>query len=335
MITITLAVPAYGRPSELHLLLQSVIRQTEAPEELLICEDRSPQGKEVRAVFESYRQRLEDKGIRAVYQDNSVNLGYDGNLRHVISQATSTHVMLLGNDDALLPDAIASARAYVDAHDVNAVSRAFARFTNDPQMPVGYSKFYAQDHIFTQNNSQSGVAFRLCAFFGGLIFKKSWADALATDKYDGTLYYQAYLFFHAFLQSGIGYIAKPIVGARVGNVPLFGAAQSESSEHTQGRYTAVSRGAMWRSILRIAQEVGDQYGVDILSSVRYELTTRMSFHLFEMFALKSRQEQKDLRLQLLELGLYDHWLPKCFYYLNRLFGKKATLVYALARRIVQ
>jgi abequosyltransferase len=211
MITITLAVPAYGRPSELHLLLQSVIKQTDAPEELLICEDESPQRQEVKAVFESYRQRLEEKGIRAIYRDNPVNLGYDGNLRHVISQATSTHVMLLGNDDALLPEAIASAKAYLAVHDVNAVSRAFARFTSDPQMPVGYSKFYAHDHIFTQNNSRSGCAFRLCAFFGGLIFKKSWADALAISTMERCITKPTY-FFMLFCSQELGILQNRLSG---------------------------------------------------------------------------------------------------------------------------
>jgi abequosyltransferase len=333
--SITLGVPAYGRPKDLHDLLRSVLQQTETPNEFLLCEDGSPQRAEVRLVMEQYSVDLQAKGIKVIYRENPINLGYDGNVRNVIAQSNSEYVMLLGNDDVLLPDAIKSAKIFLNKTRINAVSRAFCRFSESPENVLGYSRFHDKEHVFQMGNSNAGIAFRLSAFFGGIIFNKKWADNLATDKYDGTLFYQSYLFFHAFLQSGIGYIHTPIVGARVGNPPLFGSAKSEESVHVQGRYTAASRADMWRSVIRIAADIGEIYKQDIEISVRRELEVRMSFHLFEMFASKPLFELRALRAELQALGLYDHPLPQAFYWVNRILGKHSKLVYFVARRLVQ
>lgn len=334
-ISITLGVPAYGRPKDLHDLLRSVLQQTEVPNELLLCEDGSPQRAEVKKVMAQYDSALIAKGINVIYRENLVNLGYDGNVRNVIAQSNSDYVMLLGNDDVLLPDAIKLAKKYLGKTQLNAVSRSFYRFSESPKNILGQSKFYNKEHVFKIENSNAGMAFRLSAFFGGIIFNKKWADDLATEKFDGSLYYQSYLFFHAFLQSGIGYIHTPIVAARVGNPPLFGSAKSEETIHTQGRYTASSRADMWRSVIKIAVDVGDAYKKNIETSVRRELEVRMSFHLFEMFASKSLFELRALRAELESLGLYNHPLPQLFYWVNRIFGRHSKFFYFAARRLSQ
>jgi abequosyltransferase len=335
-ITLTVAVPAYGRPKELHTLLESILAQTEPPEALLICEDGSKQREQVRAVYEKYVGRFQAAKIDTVFLENATNLGYDGNVREVINLSSTSHVMLIGNDDALLPNAVALTKAYFAEHQIVALSRSFLRFVNDPSQKLGYSYFHDRDHIFTPENSSAGIAFRVCAFFGGIAFDRQWAVAQNTTRYDGTLFYQVYLFLKAFLYSGIGYIHTPIVAARAGNMPLFGAADSEKGIHQPGKYTPAARGDMWRSVLIIAQDIADEARApQIYAQVHHELTTRMSFHLFEMFAGGDIAQLKALRTELQKLGLFDHFLPKAFYAINRCLGRFSPWVYVLARKLVQ
>jgi hypothetical protein len=92
---------------------------------------------------------------------------------------------------------------------------------------------------------------------------------------------------------------------------------------------------MWESILRIAQDTERKTGVPIFEAVRHELSGRMSFHVFEMFAGRDRDELVRLKSELIRLKLYGHWLPKCLYLVNYALGNNSIYLYSLARKVIQ
>lgn len=334
--TIAVCIPAYGRPDEFALLLQSIVLQTVLPDEVIVCEDGSEERLQLKELFNTFAKNLpKDSKCHIRFIENPMNMGYDGNLRTLIAHANSDYIFFIGNDDYILVDGIANSLAFLVQHPVLAASRSFARFNTDPHKPIGYSRLWREDLVHDKNSATAGMMLRIGGFFGGLIFNREWAQSMATARYDGTLYYQIYLLLHASTRGSIGYISIPTVAARADNAPLFGSASAEKGSFVPGRYTVQARGKMWESILQITADCEQQTGQPMLESMRQELAGRMSFHVFEMFAGRPTSELKALRQELERLGLFNHRIAKTCYLLNRSCGRHARGAYTFARWLLQ
>jgi Glycosyl transferase family 2 len=331
---LTIAVPVYSRPDELRQLLNSIAGMAVLPGEVLLCEDQSPERQLISRIAFEWKHIFASKGCVLRYVENDENLGYDGNVRNLFVRATRTWVMLLGNDDAMLPDAVPAMQRFITAnHGIRLISRTFVRFSMDIRNVVGITKLSDCDHVYTKENASPGMILRLCGFVGGLIVNREWACSAATDKYDGTLYYQMYLAAEAFCMNGIGYIATPLVGSRAGNPPLFGSAPSEQDAHVPGAYSAKARAAMWSGILRICCDVERRTSVPMSRSVRRELSGRQSFHVFELVAVQGRRETIALIHEFSQLGLMGHPLPWIISGLGLLMGRRIRYFFGAVRAV--
>jgi abequosyltransferase len=333
--TVSVCIPSYGRVEEFTPLLNSLLAQEIMPLEIIVCEDNSPEREKLRNIASIYSPLFAQKFCPLRFEENTVNLGYDGNIRRLISLANGDYVFFIGNDDFVLSNGIKIAQDYVTKHTVLAASRSFARFEKDPSRPVGYSRVFKHDIKLNKDTHGAGWVIRVGGFFGGLIFQRQWAEKLATNQFDGTLFYQIYLLMHAYAEGFIGYMASPTVAARAGNNPLFGNASAEQGSFVPGRYTAIARKKMWQSILEITASVEKKTGVPMAASVKNELAGRMSFHVFEMFAGRDKYEQQELREALRSIGLYNHILPKLLYINNTYLGSLSKWSYFLIRRFIQ
>lgn len=331
-----IAVPLYSRPQELRELLQSIDELRLLPAEVVLCEDNSDERPLLREIASEWEPALRQKGCCLRYIENERNLGYDANVRKLFEVATTDWVMLLGNDDVVLPDAVFRLRAFVSAHPgIRVISRSFFRFSAHPGAIAGLSSQSRSDRVYGKNNADPGMIIRLCGFVGGLLIDRKWALQAATSAYDGTLYYQIYLGALAFTGGGIGYASEPTVGARINGRPLFGAAPSERSVHVPGSYTPRGRAAMWRGILRICADIERATSVPLLSGVRKELAGRQSFHVLEMTAVKGRRETIAMVGELRRIGLMRHPLPWCIFALILMLGRHSRLFFGATRASLQ
>lgn len=331
----TIAIPAYGRPNEFQELLQSIYDMNTLPEEVLICEDFSKERDEIQKLAKRFQVLFNQKNVRLNYIENEVNLGYDANIRKLINIALCQWVILIGNDDLFLKDGLQQIAAFCEKHkDVNVISRPFIRFDLDINKPIGISRIFNQETILKAGDSPKFI-FRSCGFVGGLVINAPWAKELATNKYDGTLYYQIYLAAHAFCANGIGYLAFPSVGGRAGNPPLFGESAKDGIVHTPGAYSAKGRASMWKGVLAIGTDVGKLYHINLVDDLRRELMIRQAFHVFEMNVGVDKYILRELKQELKSLNLFHHWIPKLLFYSNFILGKYAYYIYFLIRKIAQ
>lgn len=331
----SIAIPAYGRPNEFEELLGSIYEMDMMPDEVIICEDFSRERDEIRFIAEKYLTIFKSKNVTLSYIENQQNLGYDANIRKLIDLASGKWVILIGNDDLFLRNGLTEIDAFCKRNEsIAMISRPFIRFEKDINKPLGISRILQNETIIDKKDSAK-LIFRMCGFVGGLVINKEWAKNLATDKYDGTLFYQIYLAAHAFCTTGIGYLANPSVGGRAGNPPLFGNSEKHGNVHVPGSYSAKGRALMWKGVLDIGKDVGDHYNIKLHEELQRELMVRQSFHVFEMNVGVTKQTLKELRSELRELNLFDHWIPKTLYFLNNNFGKNAYYVYYLTRKIMQ
>jgi len=335
-VTLSVAVPSFSRPRDLDYLLETIHDGTDFPDEVVICDDNSPDQAEIRLIIDKWRAAFERSSSALRYVQNEVNLGYDRNLQKLIRECTSDYVVFIGNDDAFTSAGIKCIYDGIAANPgLKAFSRSFVKFSDSLATSSGVSRFASQDCIFTTANSRPRMYLRLCAYFGGLIFNRAWALGKERDSYNGTLYYQLYLFGCAYLETGVGYIYEPVVGARTDGVPLFGVASTEAATHQPGGYSAKARGKMWSDILRIARDIDRAYEAHSYEDIHYELKTRLSFHVFESYTHKSIQDLLALVKELNRLGLMSHPVPIVLFLTVLVLRKWSALVFGLSRRIYQ
>lgn len=331
----SIAIPAYGRPREFEELLTSILDSSIFPDEVIACEDFSPERSDITKVALRWTPLLESKGIKFSYIENDRNLGYDGNVRKLIESAAYKWVILMGDDDVILKDGLSIIKEFcLKNPNVSMISRPFLRFVDSINHPLGVSKVIDHETIVQYGGKfPSGFIFRTCGFVGGLVINKIWASQYHTSKFDGSLFYQIFLGAHAYCTNGIGYLASPSVGARTDNPPLFGNAGAE--DHIPGSYSAKGRARMWKGVLTIADAVGKDYGIDLKEGLSRELMVRQAFHVFEMNSKASKVELMDLKNELIKLNLYNHWFPKTLYTINITFGKYSKLFYTALRKVMQ
>lgn len=337
-VSITIGIPSYGRPNDLKYLLKSIYELAHYPDEILVVDDNSPNGAEIVDVVNVWQDLFHKKNINFVFHSNESNLGYDKNLKKIINLSSSEYVVFIGNDDIFLPNGIKYLRNFLVRNpNLLACSRSFVRFSESlgKIKILGISKFSVESKIFRPKYDIPSIYFRSTAFFGGLTFKKSWAQSKAIGDFDGTLYYQVYLAACAFYEGGIGYVSEPMVGARVGGVPLFGSAKVESHVHRPGEYTPTARATMWKNILSISKFIDNEYLVNSYPSIKSELKVRMSFHVFEGYANRSITDLIRLIKELHRLKLMSHPVPIALALVVLLSRSKSRFLFQIARMIYQ
>ncbi|WP_421184642.1 glycosyltransferase [Aeromonas enteropelogenes] len=333
--SICVVIPAYNRTEELSELLDSVLLQIILPDNVLICEDCSPEREKIIELYNSYSKRFEEKGIGLRLNLNSTNLGYDKNVRKCLHEASADWAIIMGNDDILLPNCIGTVKKFIEKNNVKFISRTFLRFVDSIDEPKGISSLFNQDVIISPETYSPKYIFRSAGFVGGLVINLDFAKKYETDKYDGSLYYQIYLAALAYLEGGIGYISTPIIGGRADNPPMFGQSEDDKEFHVPGSYSAKGRARMWQGVLDIAKEIDDSRGVNLTTEIKRELRVRQSFHVFEMNAGQPYVVLKELKSELSRLDLFNHPLPIGLYLFNIIFGRKSRFGYSIMRRILQ
>ena len=343
MPTITLAIPSYNRPVETAFLLDSILAADTFPDEVLLCEDCSPERPAIREMAAGYADRFLASGISLVYHENERNLGYDKNLKNLIRRASGEWVLMMGNDDRLLKPGVGPIRDFLRSRSgVRFLSCAYEQFDGTSGRPLHVQRYFPED---TVEKCRPAYVFKLASFISGVCAQREWALGLETDRFDGGLFYQVYLSASAYSGAGIGYVATPVVGGRRGGKPLFGAAASEKGMHSPGRIAAKSRTAMYASVLAIAQFIDEKVkdevsptgesepGPGIAEGIRRELDSKQIFHVYEDFVGRPKSEVRDLYRHLRCLGLGKSLLHRLMFATAYFGGPAAPLLFRAARKL--
>ena len=245
---VTVCVPSYNRSEYLKELLESVNAQTEEAFELLICEDQSPEREQIHTILTEFRIR---DGIRLKVKWNHINLGYDGNIRNCIAEASGRYCLFLGNDDILAKNAVQRISDVVRNNDgLGIVLRDYAWFKDDFRLPVNIVRYGKTDAIFS-GRAALKLGVRRAGVISGFVAHTESANAVSTDIYDGTLYYQIYLACAILRHSKLYYIHDVLTYSRMDVPPDFGDSVAERDTYTPGAYTAQARYKMLTGVYDI------------------------------------------------------------------------------------
>jgi glycosyltransferase involved in cell wall biosynthesis len=96
---VSVVIPAFNSPEYTRKTIDSVMRQTHRPIEVILSDDNSPLNLKEIADTASSKCGL---GFEIKYFRQNVNLNYYWNLQFVLSKAAGTYIMLLDHDDWLV-----------------------------------------------------------------------------------------------------------------------------------------------------------------------------------------------------------------------------------------
>jgi GT2 family glycosyltransferase len=98
---VTVAIPTYQRLNYLKAAVESAMLQTYENVEILIGQDPTPLGLDPEIL--DWCQTLTENHLQVRYQSNHCNLGLAGNWNALADGASGDYIIIIGDDDILLP----------------------------------------------------------------------------------------------------------------------------------------------------------------------------------------------------------------------------------------
>lgn len=233
MTLLSVCIPAYNRPRELSLLLDSILEQDFSDYEVVVSDDNSPKAAEIASVVEEHIRRHPERRIH--YSKNEHNLGYDGHLRAILHKAGGRYCVYMGDDDLLAPGALRKiARAVTENPNIGVVLRSWA-FVNQTTNEVTHTyRYFDSDRFFPAGADTIATFFRRSLFISGVVVHREASIRLATDQFDGTLLYQLHLVANLLAQMNGFYITDVLALNRTSGVHFFGTSEKEKSRFAPG-----------------------------------------------------------------------------------------------------
>jgi glycosyltransferase involved in cell wall biosynthesis len=298
---ITVGIPAYNRATLLPVLLDSIFSQSGTDFEILICEDASPQREEIREVVRQYATKY--PGVVSYYE-NSVNLGYDGNLRRLVALAKGDYVLFMGNDDLLADGALRAVANAVAVHpNVGVVLRSYDSFFDDPDVPVQTFRYFDKERFFPAGKETIVTFFRRCVFISGMVIRRDHALKESTDRFDGTLLYQQHLVGQVLARENGVYLPQILSHHRLGGTPDFGNSAAEKGRFVPQEQTPESSVHFMRGMLQIAGDLERTLGLPVFRPILRDIGN-YAYPILSIQAGRTRGVFLRYAIALARLGLW-------------------------------
>ena len=263
---LSVCIPAYNRASLLPALLDSIIAQDFTNWECVISEDVSRERPEIRAIAAEYAERTNGK-VR--YFENANTLGYDGNFRKLVELSRGEFVFFMGNDDLVCPGAFSAVAESLARHPrTGVILRAYAFFRGTPDNIIQINRYYPAECTFAAGEHAVVACYRRIVSMSGLVLHRDSAHAVATDRWDGSLFYQHWLAANILCDRDALYIPTLLALFRKDGVPEFGNAKAERGKFTPGIQPPDTDIRMIRSLFAIADAAAAERGVPFATAVR-------------------------------------------------------------------
>lgn len=268
-ILLTICIPAYNRASLLAPLLDSILNQNFDDFNILICEDGSPERAAIAGVVDAFH--LRNPG-RIQYEENSTNLGYDGNIRQLVERAKGQYCVFMGNDDLMCAGALAAIAAALHRQpECGVVVRSYATFDVNPEQFNQVYRYFPDEHVLPAGAQAIFTAYRRSVVIPGMVINRDAALAVATDRFDGTLLYQLYLVGMILAKRSVIFVPQIIALRRDGTPPDFGNSATEQGKFVPHDQTPGSSIHFMQGMLTIAKYVEDATQLNVFEAIRSDI----------------------------------------------------------------
>lgn len=215
---LTIAIPTYNRPAYLSLCIEQIISQLSTEKEYVeiyvsdnSCDDESF------SVIEKFR----NKGFEIKYEKNENDIGADANIAQCFNRATGKYVLILGDDDLLLSDAIDEILHRIRRAEYGIIFMQPYGY-NDDYIKEKPARFLDSDIEYLDKNKFLIKIANHCTFISANIINKSIIPHVDTNQYTWSKLVQTYLILEAMIASDKNlYMRKYLVACKRNNSGEF------------------------------------------------------------------------------------------------------------------
>jgi len=268
IIVLTIGIASYNRPKELERCLESIKSSCQTCVEILICEDKSPRRTEIEKVVNDFCTRNPD--LNVVLQLNEENIGYDRNIKKIITMARGDWVMLMSDDDKLYPEAIDATLKVISEKSPAIIYSPFY------QMDLSqYKRRYDSSFVIDPGERYISKHVYDSILFSGLTFKKECVNGLDAEPFHNKYYFQVYMFIYTVMNYG-GYYMNTLTVEAVGDGEN-GYGKSDSSEKNPllaDRNSVFSELEFHKGLIWTIKKFDSDYGKHVFQSFEKEYNLR-------------------------------------------------------------
>ncbi len=257
----SVCIPAYNRAAYLPRLLDSILAQDFEDFEILICEDNSAERTTIKEISERYTAANPGR-IR--FHENDTNLGYDANIRNLVSRAVGKFCFFMGNDDVMCPGALSTVADVIARNpDVGFVLKSYLFSDASAGHASQEVRYFQEETRFAKGREAVTICFRRSGVIAGYIIRTDPAREAETNRYDGTLFYQMHLTSQVLAKWPAVSTPKVLVQCGGDEPPEFGNSETEQGKYTPGGYTPQARLNMVGGALRIIRDMDAELAQDV------------------------------------------------------------------------
>lgn len=195
---LTIAIPTFNRKEKLEKSLEYILKETVGKNvEILVSDNASTDE------TEKYMNNISNKFSQISYYRRNENGGFDVNFLNCFEKAKGEYVMLIGDDDILLPGSIESILQCISKNPV-AIYLNTSRLIS--RNPIKYTdlKIEKQNNIEYDDKNmflkQMGIH---CTFISALVFNAHFLKNIPNkERFFGTNIIQSYLLFEMLKSEG-------------------------------------------------------------------------------------------------------------------------------------
>lgn len=225
---ISICIPTYNRPEELKRTLESIDTTKYDDVNIVISENCSAKQAETREVVKNY---MANSKYEVHYFENEKNIGYDKNIRALISRATGRFCMFFSDDDIFMPNAMDDYVEFIRAHkECGFILRSYRFISSDGSEQD--CRYYSSDKEFPAGRDTSIELFDKGVFISGVTIRRECAANYVTEELDGSLLYQIYLVAEVCREYPAAY-SRILISQALPGIHYFGEGNKEA-EYTSG-----------------------------------------------------------------------------------------------------
>jgi len=291
---ISIAIPSYNRPLELYRFLVSIDSTQSEKIEIIICEDKSPKRDEINSEVMKF---ISQTNYKVKYFENEINLGYDKNLKELISKSSGDFIVFMGDDDTFIPNALDRLITFLDSNrSLGYVLKSHQHIFKDGR--IEKFRYFDGNQFFSAGEKTYIELFRKSVFISGFTINRKYIQNLLIDDFDGTLLFQLYLLAEVAMGYECAYFDTPLTQALEEGVPFFGNSESEKGLYTPGTITIENSLNFLKGFFKITGYIDAKYHLSSTDKIK----TDMSKYFYPSLAIQREKGLKEFFRYIKELN---------------------------------
>lgn len=316
MLILSICITSYNRPKELIRCLNSILTTRSKEIEIIVRDDCSPKKIDI---LNSVQDLIKKTHHKLSIISGNRNIGFDENFKKVMSLAHGKYILMMTDDDEIIPGSIDILIPSLKREDFAAAYTPYFD-VNEGQ----YRRNHSQTIKYPKGLKSASTTIYNSILLSGLLFKRSLIPFHDLRPINKSIYSQVYVFSSLIYLHGGMYINVPIVRYIGDGQNGFGKNEAgETNRLLQDRKNHLSNIEYHKGLIKVIKYFDSKNETTLYQKFEklYNLRTYVGLKNARILGRKELIEYYKM-LQSLEIDI--SWITKTYFFLLKTLGFKIT-----------